>query len=319
MQRARVLITGASGFVGSTVLRACLGEGRDAVGLVRAGRVGAAAGLPVRSIEAWNEASLREAVQGRDAVVHAASVVHRPDAAESEYTRFNVEGTRALVDACTAAGVTRLVLLSSIKVYGEATQGLVLDEATRVDGERGYAGTKVKAERIVMEAAALSPVVLRLAPVFGPGDKGNVRTLIRAITRRRFILPGDGSTRKSLVHVSTVARVVGAALDSNATGVFVVADRVAPSMRELTSEIARATGRGRPLSLPVPLVRAIARALTVPLGRRSPVSPDLIDKSLTSSVCAPTKVESELGVPCHVDLAEAIREEVAWMRQTGII
>ena len=272
MKRRRVLVTGASGFVGSSVLCRLVDEGRDAVGLVRSGRLGAAAGLPVRVIGEWSEASLLQAVEGFDAVIHAASVVHRADASMSEYVRFNVDGTRALVEDCVAKHVERFVLFSTIKVYGELTQGVV-DERTPIATESCYAHTKLDAEQIVLGAEPVRPVVFRLAPVFGVGDKGNVRNVIRAIARRRFLLPGDGATRKSLVHVSTVARVLSAALDSDTTGVFVLADRVAPSMRELSDDIAHAVGRRAPLSLPLPLMRAIALGLHSALGRRSPVSP----------------------------------------------
>lgn len=321
MRCNRVLVTGASGFVGSSVLRHLLSEGRDAVGLIRVGRPGAVGDLPVRELAVWDEASLASTLEGFDAVVHAASVVHRPDAPMDEYVRFNVEGTRSLVNACSEKRVSRLVLLSTIKVYGEFTRQEI-DETTALASEGGYAETKVDAERIVLEAESLLPIVFRLAPVFGPGDKGNVKTLIRAIARRRFLLPGDGRTRKSLVHVSTVARVVAAALEVDLTGVFVLADRVAPSMEELTAEIARAVGRRRPLSVPTSLVRGLAfvveHALGA-LGRTSPVSPKLIDKSLTPTVCSPAKLERALGVVCHVDFAEAIREEVEWMRRSGLI
>jgi UDP-glucose 4-epimerase len=324
MTRTRVLVTGANGFVGSSLLRAFLHEGREAVGLVRADRAGLAEGPRRRAIEAWDESSLRRVVAGSEAVVHAASVVHRPDAPEAEYVRFNVDGTRALVDACLAEGVTRFVFFSTIKVYGEDTRG-ILDEETAPAPVGGYAKTKLEAEQLVLAAGrseTMRPIVLRLAPVFGPGDKGNVRTLIRAISRGRFVMPGDGNTRKSLVHISTVSRVASAALDSDTTGTFVLADRVVPSVMELVTEIARATNSRRPLRVPAPVVRAVAAGVGAglrALGRSTSISGELVDKSLTPSVCCPAKIERELGVPCHADLTEAIREEVDWLRRERLI
>ena len=73
------------------------------IGLVRPGREGATKqGLSFRTIDTWTEAALAHAFTGVDAVVHAASVVHHPGATEAEYARFNVDGTRALVQACQA-------------------------------------------------------------------------------------------------------------------------------------------------------------------------------------------------------------------------
>ncbi len=280
-------------------------------------RLGSAArGLHRRDLGDWTEPNLRRALEGAEGVVHSASVVHRPGTPSAEYTRFNVEGTRALLEAARAAGVKRFVFMSSIKVHGEAPLG-VIDEHTPVAAEADYARTKAEAERIVLTASDLRPVVLRLCPVYGRGDKGNVRTVIRAIARRRFFVPGDGSTRKSIVHVSTVADVVRAATEKDATGVFVVADRHAPSMRELADTIAKLLGRGRPLSIPRPILRGTAELV----GRaaraariKTPVSGELIDKAMTSSVCDPSRVERELGVTCSVELEETLAEEIHWLR-----
>jgi len=315
-----LLVTGATGFVGGTIVDAARRSGRTAYALVRSPL---GAGLDYRLAPHWTADALRAALDGVDAVIHCASVVHRPDASSSEYVRFNVAGTEALVEACRDRGV-RLVYLSTIKVYGEAPVGII-DEATPVAPEGPYAGTKLDGERAVLDAAArgeLSAAVLRLCPVYGVGDKGNVRTMIRAISTRRFVLPGDGSTRKSIVHASTVASVATAAADGDVAGVFVVADRNAPSMAELAGEIARSLGRGRPVHVPRRMVYAAAycaeRIATV-LGRVPVVTRQLIYKSLLPTVCSPARAERELGVACHVELGAAIDQEVAWLRGLGLV
>lgn len=293
-----VVVTGSTGFVGGHIMAAL---GARARGLSR---------------DSWTPGGLASALTGAKAVVHAASVVHKPSTPDSEYERFNVEGTRALLDAAEAAGVERFVFVSSIKVYGETPVGM-LDENAPVLADAPYARTKAEAERLVLARTSLRPIVLRLCPVYGRGDKGNVRTILRAIQRRRFLLPGDGSTRKSIVHVSTVVKVVERALETEAGGVFVVANRDTPSVGELAATAARLLGRRRPRTVPVPILRAVA-ALVATGARlahvRTPVSPELIDKSLTSSVCDPGRVERELGVDCAVDLESALADEIAWLR-----
>lgn len=322
MSQDTILVTGANGFVGGSIVRALCTHGQSAVGLVRRGRT-VDRGAGVREIAAWSREELSDAVRDASCVVHAASVVHRPGARQEEYDRFNIDGTRALVEACRARGVSRLVFLSTIKVYGE-TPPSAINESTPAHPEGGYASSKLAAERIVLEASerGLSAIVLRLCPVFGPGDKGNVRTMIRALWRRRLVIPGDGSTRKSLVHISTVTDVVRAATASEAGGVFVVADRVAPSIREIADTIADALKRRRPRAMPVPLLMAGAAGIEAAsrlLGRDPPIDRHLIRKSLTPTICSPERAERELGVVCHVNLPSAIQDEVSWLRSAGLL
>jgi len=218
--------------------------------------------------------------------------------------------------------------LSTIKVYGETPAG-VIDERTPLAPETMYAATKREAESIVLEAKSLNPVVLRLCPVYGPGDKGNVRALITALARRRFAVPGAGSARKSIVHVSSVVdAVVAAALQpiephaskAVATGAFVVADRFAPSMRELADAAARALGAPRPVSLHSWLLRHAANwtgSAVRALGRPSDLHSNLIVKAMTPSVCSARRIEQALGIDCRVDLDAELADEVSWLRRTG--
>ncbi len=320
-----VAVTGATGFVGAAVV-AALGEaGAAPVAIVRPGKRIPRRGLPgeecpvrYRAFATFDEDELARAFDGARAVVHAASIVHRRGLPASEYERFNVDGTRALVAAARRAGVEQVVFLSSVKVYGEEPTGVV-DEDTPCRPVAAYAETKLRAERIVEDEAPL-PSALRLAPVYGRGDKGNVRTVVRSIARRVFLLPGDGATRKSLVHVSSVADVALRVLAQRATGVFVVADEHAPTMRELADAAARALGRPSPRSLPAPLLSNVARAGDALLGALGAPPRDiagLVRKSMLSTVFSPAKAQRALGAPCHVDLDWAIRDEIAWLREAG--
>ena len=322
MTPRRILVTGATGFVGREILARARARGISARSLSRRAvkELGSADDFVLAD---WTEERLGDVVEGMDAVIHCASVVHRPGAPSEEYVRFNVEASRALAAACRARAVPRLVFLSTIKVYGETPVGTI-DESTPVAPESPYARTKLEAEALLDRAAnggGPELVILRLCPVFGVGDKGNVRTMIRAIARRRFAVPGDGSNKKSLVHVSTVAEVALAAC-TRGRGTFVVADREVPSVAELSDTIARAVNKARPLRVPASLLYLAAGGFEVgyrALRREPRINRGLIRKSLLPSVCSPARVEAALRVQCHRDLREAIGEEVAWLRQIGEI
>jgi nucleoside-diphosphate-sugar epimerase len=314
----RVLVTGATGFVGGHVLRRARAAGWHALGLARR------PAADCRVVPEWSEPALIDALEGIDTVVHSASVVHRPGAALEEVRRFNVGSTRALEAACRAREVRRIVYLSTIKVHGETPAGTI-DEHSALAPESPYAATKLEAER-QLEAAAESGgpelSILRLCPVFGVGDKGNVRTMIQAIAKRRFALPGDGSNQKSLVHVSTVADVVLAACSAATRGVYVVADREVPSVGQLSDTIARALGRPKPWRIPerALYLAALGCELAYRGLRREPrIHRGLIRKALLPSICSPARVERELGVTCHADLYAAICEEIDWLRAAGAI
>ena len=100
----RLLVTGASGFVGGAIARAAVARGIDTVGLVR----GAPQEPWQMQLREWDEPGLRAALEGVEVVVHSASVVHRPGAPSDAYARFNVAGMRALIAACRARGVRRV-------------------------------------------------------------------------------------------------------------------------------------------------------------------------------------------------------------------
>jgi nucleoside-diphosphate-sugar epimerase len=323
MTARTLLVTGASGFIGSSLL-ASYPPDHPRVGLVRPGREWRAGpGLSYRTIDTWSEESLTRALEGVTAVVHSASVVHHPGATEAEHAKFNVEGTRALLRACKAAGVERLVFISTIKVYGEEPRAEVIDESTPTVGDSPYARTKIEAERLILEAAkegGLSTAVLRLCPVFGRGDKSNVQTMIRAIARRRFVLPGGGRNRKSIVHISTVTEVARAAVGSDEGGIFVVADTEAPTMRELVDTMARVLRAPRPPSVPEPLVRGALATLEAVFslsGKKPPFTREQLRKLLEPTVCSPRRAQTALGASCHVDLEQAIADEIRWLRESA--
>lgn len=322
-KRPTVLVTGATGFVGSHIVTDARAAGLTTIALTRRPTPGIG---EHRVVTGWSVPALSQALEGVDVVIHGAAVVPRPGEDDDHvYTRFNIEETRNLIQACKARGVKRIVYLSTIKVYGESSF-VPMDEQTRVAPRGVYASTKLAAERLLAQAereGGPELVILRLCPVFGVGDKGSVRTMIQAIARRRFAVPGDGATRKSLVHVSVVTAAALAAVESSSKGVFVIADPVVPTVGQLSVMIARALGKsGPPPHVPAAALYVSALGVEVAsrcFGKGPALYRDLIRKALLPSICNPARAEHVLGINCHVDLAEALRAEVAWLRGLGEI
>jgi len=159
----KVLVTGASGRIGAAVCRAVAAAGDEVLGLDRH------ASPQARIVADLLDAGvLRRALAGVQAVVHVAAlhaphVGQRPDA---EFRRINVDGTRALLEAAAAAGVTRLVFTSTTALYGAGAKAgaaaLWLDEASAPSPQTIYHHTKLAAEALLQQAAAQGGPSLRV-------------------------------------------------------------------------------------------------------------------------------------------------------------
>jgi UDP-glucose 4-epimerase len=262
--------------------------------------------------------ALRQAAAGTDIVFHLAAKLHINDPSprlEAEYRRVNVEGTARLAEAARAAGVRRLVLFSTINVYGSSRPDEFLDEESLLRSNSCYSNTKIEAEQIAL--ATLPTIVLRLAAVYGPGMKGNYPRLLRALQRGRFAFVGDGLNRRTLVHVDDVcAAAVLAAEHPRAAGrVFNVTDGSVHTLREIVAAMCLAVHRKPPrLSLPVGPVRLAAGlvedALRIVLRRRFPARA-AVDKIVEDIAIRGNRIMDELGFQPQYDLIRGWQETVA--------
>lgn len=256
----RIVVTGASGFVGRRIVVALADAGHDVVAASRQS-------CAVEKLATWRKCPDLDAaadwsgiLAGADAVVHAAARVHvmteRSRDPLSEFRRVNVEGAVALARQAIDAGVRRFVFISSIKVNGEQTVDRpfsVDDPANPVDP---YGISKWEAEQAIERLAAGTPMdttAIRPVLVHGAGVKGNMATLVRLI-RRGVPLPlGAIRNRRSIVHVDNLASLVvhSVSIAGPLPPVMLVRDDESPSTPELLRRLARASGRTARL-LPIP-------------------------------------------------------------------
>ena len=315
----RVLVTGSTGFVGHAVCQLLLDSGHDVTAVVRelpAEVVPGCDSVAVGSIH--GETEWRHALDNVDAVVHLAARTHQDDGADAikVYQTVNVDGTAQLARSALTAGVGTFTYMSSVKVNGEYSpvdeNGLPRpfsgeDEPRPVSL---YGHTKWQAEQLLNKITSGIPmrlVILRPPLVYGPGQKGNLFRLMRAIDRG-VPLPFAGLNNcRSLIDVKNLASAVVLTVAPNcaAVGPYTLAD-IEVSTAELVRETAIALGsRPRLFRFPVPLLAAAAR-LT---GRR-----DQLDKLTQSLVVDSTRITAATSWVPERSLEASLRETVVHYR-----
>lgn len=313
--KGRVLVTGASGFVGGHLCPELLESGWTVRAVVRSPE--AADRLP-RGVEPFYvseigpETDWGEGLEGVGVVAHLAGRAHvtREESVDplSAYREVNVGGTRRLAEACAGAGVRRLVFVSSVKAVGEGAP-VAYDEETPRRPEDAYGVSKMEAEDVLAEVAArtgLEAVVLRPPLVYGPGVKANFRMLM-GLVRRGLPLPlGMVRNERSMVYVRNLTATISTCLEHPAAAgeTFFVADGYSPSTGELVRRMGHLMKRpARLVPVPVPLLR---------LGGRLTGRSGQVDRLVGSLTVSTAKIRRLLGWSPRYSMDDGLRETVDW-------
>ncbi len=313
-----VLVTGATGFVGAALCRALRGQGRKVAAALR--RAGAALpeGVEPRVVgEIGPDTDWRSALEGVPCVVHAAARVHHMrEAAEdplAAYRRVNTYGTACLAEACAAAGVQRLVFLSSIKAMGDGTAaGTAYREDQPCAPTDAYGRSKAEAEAALAGGAGgrLETVILRPPLVYGPGARGNFPALLRLCDTPWPLPLGGIDNRRSLLALDNLVDAVIRAIDHPAAAgrLFLLRDGEDLSTSALVARLRRALGRPqRLIALPGGAWRLLRR-----LG---PLA-GAVDRLTGSLAVDDAAIRRDLGWRPPVAVDRALAEvAAAWRRR----
>lgn len=317
----RTLVTGATGFIGSHLVRALAARGDELRLLVRAAsRLEHLQGVEFEVVtgDVLDRDSVRRALNGADRVFHVAGSTSMRSKDREWVRRLNVEGTRNVLEEALAAGVERAVHTSSIAAVGAAPPGGAIDESASFNvGHLGiaYVNSKHEAELEAMRlySAGLPVVVVNPSFVFGPDDPtGTSMGLIRRFLLRRIPVYVDGAI--NVVDVRDVAQGMLLADERGRPGERYILAARNFTLDRLFADLARISGVDPPaLKLPGPVVLAALEAGSR-LGLRLPSSPDEVRSAMQWWTCRNDKARRELGFqprPHEETLADAVR----WQRE----
>ncbi|USG64716.1 complex I NDUFA9 subunit family protein [Brevibacillus ruminantium] len=242
----KVFLTGATGFVGKGVLSKLSAEGHDVVCLVRPGSEGkwrtqhpASSNLTLAAGDLFDTDALKKAMKGCDAVIHLVGIIREQKRKQITFQRIHVEGTRNMLEAAKANGISRFVHMSALGARANATSG--------------YHQSKYEAEQLVQKSG-ISSVIFRPSVIFGPGDEF-VNMLADLVRMPITPVIGDGSYLLQPVARETVADVFVQALTNGdvAGRIFETGGPEPISYGGILDAIGEAIGKRKVRKLYIPL------------------------------------------------------------------
>ncbi|MDP2071944.1 SDR family oxidoreductase [Methylotenera sp.] len=276
MINQKILVTGASGFVGKSLCAELLSQGYSVLAAVRSSSSVVKNAEMVTIGEIDGDADWTDALKGVDVAIHLAARVHvMKDTALDPLTEFrkvNVEGTLNLAQQAAKVGIKRFVFVSSIKVSGEATEEeKPFTESDAANPQDAYGISKSEAEQgllLIAQQTGMEVVIIRPPLVYGAGVKANFASMMRAVQRGIPLPLGAIHNKRSFVYVENLVSLILRCIDHPAAvnQVFLVSDGCDLSTTELLRGCAVALGvKARLLPVPKSLIE-VGAAL---LGKRN--------------------------------------------------
>ena len=328
----KILLTGASGFIGRHLTRKLLARGHQLRLLTRSKQaiapdIASRSQVQIAQADLTRPESLAELLEGGiEVVYHLAGILGQAGIKDEVYWAINYQATKNLLQRCLQAkGLKRFIHCGSAGVQGPISNPPA-DESYPYAPSNIYETTKAEAEKAVLACHrehGLPVVVLRPEFVYGPQDL-HVLGLFRAVAGGRFVFFGGGETLLHPTYIDDVIQGLYLALENDqALGqVYIIAAERAVTVKELAWQIADTLGVRRPFSLPLWFGAILAGAFEV-AGYLSPVQLPFNKarfKYLTQNRSFDiSKAKRELGYRPRFDLAAGVKATVDWYKREGYL
>ena len=321
-----VLVTGATGFVGSHVVDVLLERGHTVSYIARStSNLRWLAGKPATRVDGslFDKESLRAAVERADIIIHVAGLTAAKN--EAEFRRGNTEATQNLIDAARAyrPGLVRFVHISSLAVSGPSPNlANPVTEDSPYNPITSYGRTKQLAELAVLEATEIPFTIIRPPAVYGPRDSA-IYTFFQTVNKGLATFIGFDQKRLSLVHVRDLARgIVDAAFSPKTIGetYFMSSDEFY-TWREIAELTGTILERQRLLRIRLPHTLVLGIAGIAGFVGRISGKPSVLDYEKGVDIiqsfwtCSTEKARADFGYRQEISLEEGLRDTIRWYKE----
>jgi UDP-glucose 4-epimerase len=247
----KLLITGASGFIGSYFINAYQDK------------------YSIQAFSFLHDEIESLHVKGVDAVLHLSALVHQMGgASDEEYERVNVAQTLHLAQKAKASGVKQFVFMSTVKVYGEESDEVYTKCSTcRPQDAYGRSKHRAEEELLKLEDENFKISIIRTPIVYGAGVKANIQSLTRLIQKLPILPFGGIHNKRSFVYVGNLCHLVNEVLLQQKSGIFLCADDAPLSTTRLCELIAQGLGK-KVWLIKIPFFETIVKKLKTAMHRR---------------------------------------------------
>ena len=317
----KVLITGANGFIGGTLMRYYQNQGQDVIGVDLVGN-----GADILEGDISQPDTISHLLNECDVIVHSAALVSNA-MQDSDMWRVNVLATRNLITAAKEHKVRRFVQISSVVAYGNSAEG-ELDENQPVHADGGsYVLTKLASEHVVLSEQAnddIEIVILRPGDAYGPGSRPWIITPLEAISKNQFMLPEKGEGFFRPIYIDDLVRGIATAtshpdaageiFNLSCEGYMLTKDYFAPHYEWLQKK--------GPMLVSTKLalrISSIASTMANLMGNLNEASPSTVMQLSTKSWFSIKKAEHILGWRPEVSFEEGMKTTHEWAKEQGLL
>lgn len=339
----KVLVTGATGFIGKEIVRELSVNNIEVTGV--RGRKSSAELLNQNSeikivqldISDVKSVSSGEKLGKFDVFIHSAGLAHQFGETKKEaFDAVNVEGTKNVADLSVKLGAKHFILIGSTAVYGIKPSGAedsvhsrdfgAIDENTPTNPQTLYARSKLESEEVcreICERNNLPLTIFRLSPVIGEANIGNAARLISAIDKGRFLWIGKGENQKSLIYKNDVARACVELVKSKTGGGTEIFNLSSPpvTMKNFVDEIAKSLNKKiYDFSVSENFLKNVFLANSKFLGiKKLDKIKDTVEKWLSDDIYSAEKIERKYGFIPETSVSAAIGKQIEWYKnmETG--